>query len=543
MIGLLLWRNHRYHSGMTMSPAAPHNRTLQSESHSRRIRLGGITALAQAAWMGFPLASEILEPIRLAPAAIRRWAQVVRPKRPAGGLSLRGLFRREFSIAEASFLLMASFFFSAALGSVRQVLFNAQFGVSLEANAYYAAFRLPDTLFSLIAGGALSSAMIPVLLTTRQDEGERAAWQLVSLVLTALLAFMAVVIIVVGIFTPFFVENLLAPGFDAETSRLTVSLTRIMLIQPLILAVGSVATAVLNSRNQFFPTALSVVSHNVALIIGILASSLFSSLGILGPTFGVIGGAALQALILIPGLFDHAGHIAMAFDFADQRLREVIRLLIPNGLSVGVNYSGFIVDTSFATRAPEVAGLAALYNAFLLVGLPIALLGQAVGQAAFPRLTAQAEMGNWRQMRRTQARSLAAAIGLALAAVAGLLLLGRPIIRFLFERGAFDVSAGDLTYRVLAVYAVALPAYVATEVITRGLISLRDTRTPLMTNTGQLLGRILLIIILLRPLGVLAIPAAFAVTSSLETLALGAVLWRKLSRRIAESGTETEAKP
>ena len=152
-------------------------------------------------------------------------------------------------------------------------------------------------------------------------------------------------------------------------------------------------------------------------------------------------------------------------------------------------------------------------------------------------------MGNWRQMRRTQARSLAAAIGLALAAVAGLLLLGRPIIRFLFERGAFDVSAGDLTYRVLAVYAVALPAYVATEVITRGLISLRDTRTPLMTNTGQLLGRILLIIILLRPLGVLAIPAAFAVTSSLETLALGAVLWRKLSRRIAESGTETEAKP
>ncbi|HEY1409763.1 MAG TPA: hypothetical protein VF434_12530, partial [Promineifilum sp.] len=76
MIGLLLWRNHRYHSGMTMSPAALHNRTLQSEKPSRRIRLGGVTALAQAAWMGFPLASEILEPIRLAPAAIRRWAQV-----------------------------------------------------------------------------------------------------------------------------------------------------------------------------------------------------------------------------------------------------------------------------------------------------------------------------------------------------------------------------------------------------------------------------------------------------------------------------------
>ena len=109
---------------------------------------------------------------------------------------------------------MASFFSSAALGAVRQVLFNAQFGVSAEANAYYAAFRLPDTLFSLVAGGALSSAMIPVLLSARQKDGEAAAWRLVGLVLTALLAFMAAVIVIVGLFTPFFVENLLAPGFD-----------------------------------------------------------------------------------------------------------------------------------------------------------------------------------------------------------------------------------------------------------------------------------------------------------------------------------------
>lgn len=508
-----------------------------AEKPTRRVRLGGITALAQSAWMGFPLGSEILEPIRLAPAAVRRWTQAVRPRRPSA-ISLRGLFRREFTIAEASFLLMASFFTSAALGSVRQVLFNAQFGVSMDANAYYAAFRLPDTLFSLVAGGALSSAMIPVLLTTRQDKGESAAWQLVSLVLTALLAFMGLIIVIVGLFTPFFVENLLAPGFDAETSSLTVTLTRIMLIQPLILAVGSVATAVLNSRNQFFPTALSVVSHNVALIIGIVASMLIDDLGILGPTLGVIGGAALQVIILLPGLFDRNGHIAMAFDFADRRLREVIRLLIPNGLSVGVNYSGFIVDTSFATRAPETAGLAALYNAFLLVGLPIALLGQAVGQAAFPRLTAQAEAGDWRRMRRTQVLSLASAAGLAVLAVAGLVLLGRPVIRFLFERGAFDAAAGDLTYRVLVIYAVALPAYVATEVITRGLIALRDTRTPLLTNTGQLVGRILFISLTINRLGVIAIPVAFALTSVLETLALGAALWIKLNRRVSTVADE-----
>ncbi|HOU42596.1 MAG TPA: lipid II flippase MurJ, partial [Promineifilum sp.] len=243
-----------------MTMAAPLSAAVPGKT--RRIRLGGITALAQSAWMGFPLAADVLEPIRSAPAALRRWTEIIRPRRPAGGL--RGLFNREFGIAEASFILMVSFFTSAALGAVRQVLFNAQFGVSAEANAYYAAFRLPDTLFSLIAGGALSSAMIPVLLSARQNDGERAAWRLVSLVLTALLAFMALVVLIVGLFTPFFVRTLLAPGFDATTSQLTVTLTRVMLVQPLVLAVGSVATAVLNSRNRFLPTALSIVSHNVA---------------------------------------------------------------------------------------------------------------------------------------------------------------------------------------------------------------------------------------------------------------------------------------
>src|SRR5215216_1135049 len=296
----------------------------------------------------------------------------------------------------------------------------------------------------------------------------------------------------------------------------------------MILLVGSVATAVLNSRNQFLLTGLSIVSHNVSLILSILALKFFPNLGIFGPTAGVIGGAILQALILSPGLRGGGHSVGILFDFANQRLREVVRLLIPNGLSVSVNYAGFIVDTSYATRAIDPAGLAAIYNAFLLVGLPIALLGQAIGQATFPRLAAQAEAGNWTGMRRVLVRSLGTSIGLALPAVGALLLLGRPTIRILFEHGEFTSAAGDLTFRVLVAYAIALPAYVATEVITRGLISLRDTRTPLFTNTGQLVLRILLISVLLGRLGVVAIPAAFAISSTVETLTLATVLFLKL---------------
>jgi putative peptidoglycan lipid II flippase len=330
---------------------------------------------------------------------------------------------------------------------------------------------------------------------------------------------------------PQFVSGVLAPGFDAPTSFLTARLTRIMLFQPLILAVGSVATAVLHSRNQFLLTAFSMASYNLSLIGGIIAAWIWPELGIYGPTFGVVVGALLQVVILLPGLIGSGARLRLTIDLADARLREVVRLLIPNGASMGVNYAGFILDTAFASGAPERAGLAAIQNAWLLVGVPIALLGQAIGQSAFPRMANHAAAADWAAMRRSLARSLGVAVALALLATLGLIFLGRDAIRLLFERGKFDAAAGALTYQVMAAYAMALPFAVATEVLTRGLIALRDTRTPLITNTCQLAGRAALLTFLVGQLGVFAIPIAFAITGGLEAMLLGVVLLLGLRRR------------
>src|SRR5919201_5669254 len=504
--------------------------TREARGTGAPLMLGGYAALAESEWMGAAQASDVLEPVRL---VAPRWRVVV-PRLPR--LRLRGLLTREFTIAEATFILMASFFVSALLGAVRQVLFNAQFGAGVQANAYYAAFRLPDTLFSLIAGGALSSAMVPVLLSATREEGETAGWRLTNLVLTTLLAVFVVVVLLGELVAPAFVTHLLAPGFDPATSRLTVTLTRIMLLQPVILAVGSVATAVLNSRSQFVLTALSVASHNVALILGIVASRAHPALGIYGPTLGVVGGAVLQVLILLPGLLGRAFRYRPAWDLRDRRLREVVRLLVPNGLAVGVTYIGYIVDTAFASAAPERAALPAIHNAWLLVGLPIALLGQAVGQAAFPRLAAHAAAREWGPLRRTLGQSLAAVLALAVPALLALIYLGRPVIRILFVHGEFHADAGALTYAVLTPYAIALPAYVATEVLTRGLIALRDTRTPLATNTVQLFGRAAIMALLIGRVGVVAIPIAFAVMAAVESGALGIVLLLKVQRRMSGQG-------
>jgi putative peptidoglycan lipid II flippase len=466
--------------------------------------------------MGSMQAPGMLEPLHEA-----------RPRFPG---RLTGLLTRELTIPEASFVLMASFLLSAILGAVRQILFNAEFGAGADASAFYAAIRLPDTLFSLIAGGALSSAMIPVLLSATREEGADAARRLTSLVLTTLLAAFAVLVLLGELITPAFVAHVLAPGFDASTSSVTSGLTRLMLIQPVILAVGSVATAVLNSRSRFLLTALSVASHNLGLIAGIVATKAVPGLGIYGPALGVVAGAVLQVLILLPGL--RGTGFGGALDFGDRHLRQVIALLIPNGLAVGVGYGGFILDTAFASRAPQSGALPALHNAFLLVALPIALLGQAVGQSAFPRLAAAAASAAWLSLRATLLRALVAVAALAVPAAAALVILGRPAIRILFEHGKFGSATGSLTFRVLVVYAVALPAYVATELLIRGLIALRDTRTPLLTNSIQVAGRGLIMAALLPSRGVLAVPIAFAFMATVETLMLGGVLLAKLHRRI-----------
>lgn len=487
------------------------------------------STLAEGAWTGPAPAAEMLEQARLGAAPS-----------PAGR---HGFFFRELSVPQATLLLASAFFVSAMLGAVRQALFNAEFGAGRDASAYYAAFRLPDALFVLIAGGALSAAMIPVLISTGRAEGEAARLRLIRVVLTMLLlAFVGLTLAGELLARPF-VTFVLAPGFDRPTTDLAVKLTRIMLLQPMILAAGSVALAVLNSRSRFILTAISILSHNVTLILGITATRIHPELGIYGPTFGVVAGAVLQVAIVLPGLLEgRAAALRPRWAPRDMHLREVVRLLIPNGLSVGVGYAGFIVDTSFASTAREPEALAAILNAWLLVGLPITLFGVALGQASFPQMAAHAASGDLRRLRRTVGLSLIFAFAAAIPAAALLFLGGRAAIRTVFEHGEFDAVAASLTGDLLVVYAIALPAYVATEVLTRALIALRDTRTPLLTNSLQLVGRALVIWLLLDSEGAVAIPIAFAITATAETCLLGLVLARKLRGSTAPASPPARAR-
>src|SRR5271157_3327986 len=209
---------------------------------------------------------------------------------------------RRFGIAEAAFLLMMGYLASRGLGVIRQTLFNAIFGTGPEANAYYAAFRLPDTLFTLIAGGALIQAFVPVFVSYEKRHGQTETWRLTSLVFNVMLVTLTLLLLAAEFLAPAFVNTLLVPGYSPAEQALTTSLTRIVLVQPLILGIGTIVTAVLSSKRQFLLPAVSIAVYNVGLIAGLLFTLVVPGVGIYGPTYGVLAAAACQLLVQVPGL-------------------------------------------------------------------------------------------------------------------------------------------------------------------------------------------------------------------------------------------------
>lgn len=434
-----------------------------------------------------------------------------------------------FGVADGALLFMLAFGASAILGIVRQVLFNAQFGLSDAAGAYYAAFRLPETIGLLVAGGTLTNALIPVLLRVSARDGEPSALRLLNLTLTAVLALIVPLCIAAALLAPAFVRGLLAPGLSPAAQVLTVGLTRIMLLEVLLVVSEAVLVALLTSRGQFFLPALAIVFRNTTLIGGILLAAAVPGVGIYGPTVGAVLDALLQLAILVPGLRRRGYRPQLVWEPHNRDLRTLLRLLGPSAASSLVNYGGKIADTAFASIAGQAAALGAILNAELLIGLPVRLLGIAVGQAALPRLADLTLGAEPARARRTLTATLAFACGGATLAAAALITLGRPLIRLLYERGQFDAAAGDLTFTMLVAYSLGLPAYVATELLSRALVARADTRTPLIVNIVQLAIRIALIVALLGPLGALAIPTAFAISSALEAGALGVAAYGRLT--------------
>ena len=453
--------------------------------------------------------------------------------RLSGNVSLR-----RFSIIEGAFLLMFALMASRVLGVVRQVLFNALFGAGAQANAYYAAARLPDTLYSLIAGGALINAFVPIFLSYERDKGEEDAWRLTSLVFNLVLVMLTIVLLGGEICAPAFVSSILIPGYSASERVLTTDLTRIMLCQPLFLGLGTVISAILNSRRQFLLPALSLAVYNIGLIGGLLVSKFVHGVGIYGPTYGVVAAALIQLLVLLPGLFKQGMRYSFVWDMRHPGLHQVLILLLPNALAMIGAYVGNIVDTHYASYLTDSASLSAINNAEMLQALPVALIGQAITQSLMPHLTVHATAGRYVRMRQMALKVIGASLACTLPLAVLLALAGKPLIHVLFQHGAFDAHASDVTNLALLGYACTLPGVAAGNLLSGGFFALKDAWTPFVTNTCTLVIRWGMLYYFFGTLHgsymIMALPLALAVAVTIEAIVMSGLLIFRLQRRMKD---------
>jgi putative peptidoglycan lipid II flippase len=422
-------------------------------------------------------------------------------------------------------MLMALFLLSRLAGLAREMVIGARFGTSADMDAYLAAFRLPDLLFQLVAGGALGSAFIPVFtgcLVRRDLDG---AWRLFSSIANLVVIVMTVLAAVAALFAPWLVRHLLAPGFSPDQQALTASLMRWMLISTVIFGFSGIVMGVLNSLQHFLLPALAPVLYNLSILAG--AWWLAPSLGVYGLVAGVVVGAALHLDIQLFGLYRFAARYFPAIDLRNARVREVGRLMAPRVLGLAAVQLSFWVNTLLASTLPT-GSLSAINYAWLLMLLPQGVVAQAVATAAFPTFSALEASGRHNELRRVISQTLRAVLFLAIPAATGLLIWRYPLIRLLLERGEFTSHSTELTAQALAMYAFGLIGHSVVEIVARAYYALHDTRTPVLIGVAGMALNILLSLALRVPLGHAGLALANSVAVTLEMTLMLALLARRL---------------
>ncbi|MBU0702238.1 MAG: murein biosynthesis integral membrane protein MurJ, partial [Chloroflexi bacterium] len=293
-------------------------------------------------------------------------------------------------IAKAATLVMALFVVSRALGLARQMVIGSLFGTGGDLDAYLAANRISDTVFLIVAGGALGSAFIPTLTDYLTRKDLAGAWRLASAVANLALIVLTVAAGLTAVFAPALVRTVIAPGFTAPQQSLTTSLLRMMLLSPIIFGVSGIVMGTLNAHQHFLLPALAPSVYNLSIIGGALL--LGPRLGVRGMAVGVVVGSALHLLVQVPGLLRYGARYVPTLGLDNPSVREVGRLMVPRMLGTAITQLNFVVNNSLASGLGEGA-VSAINYAWLLVMLPQGVFAQAVGTAAFPTFAAQAARG------------------------------------------------------------------------------------------------------------------------------------------------------
>ncbi|MBL7066043.1 MAG: murein biosynthesis integral membrane protein MurJ [Anaerolineae bacterium] len=383
-------------------------------------------------------------------------------------------------VARSAALVALIFAADKLLGVVRDAAIGHTFGASAALDAYYAAFELPDGLFTIIAGSAMATALIPILSAHISRGDQEGIWRLVSAVINLALLIVAGVSVVAAVFAPQIIRAV-APGFDAETMALAARLMRLVLLQTVVSSVSGIVMSVLQAHQHFLLPALAPLCYTLGRILG--AMVLAPHLGIFGLAWGGLMGTVGHLLVQAPGLIRYRARWWPTLRHPD--LPAVLALMGPRMLGLGATYLNFVLPTFLGSHLP--AGAISAYEyGWRLMQFPETIIGTALGLTVFPTLAERANAGDREGLRRRASWALRLVLMLAVPAAVGLLVLGRPLTALLFQRGAFDVTVTDRVYWTLRFFALGLVFHSALEVVSRLFYAQRDMWTPFWAALGGL---------------------------------------------------------
>lgn len=427
-------------------------------------------------------------------------------------------------LAGAAGFIMLAMIISRILGYVRDMVIYAEFGQNAVTDAYNAAFSIPDFLYMLLVGGALSSAFIPVfsgyLATGKKEE----AWQTASTVFNLIIILMAAGIALGYIFTPQLVY-ILVPGFAPETMVLTTKLTRIMFIQAFFMALSGLSMGILNSHHHFTSPAIGSILYNLGIIA--VGAALAPYLGITGFSIGVVAGAVANFAVQVPALVRHGLHYRPTLNLNHPGVRRIGALILPVLIGLSVTQLNLFVNQNLASTLPA-GTVAALRTGQRLMQLPIGIFAVAVGVAVFPTLTGQAAREEVENFRRTLATGLKAMLFIMVPAQLGLAVLRVPLVRLLFEQGQFTAEDTLATSTALLFYTAGIFAYGSLQLLNRAFYALQDTRTPVSVALVTIAANITLNLFLIKVMGAGGLALAYSLAGILNMALLVVILGRRM---------------
>ncbi len=367
---------------------------------------------------------------------------------------------------------------SRILGFIRDAVIAAYFGAGMSADAFVVAFRIPNLFRRLFAEGSLTTAYIPVFTNFLAKNGKKEAFLFAESSFRFFALFL-MLLSLMGVAAAPYIIKIMAPGFYSipEKGTLAVLLLRIMFPYLFFICLVALSMGILNSLEHFTAPALAPVFLNICMISSVLFLSSHFDRPVISLAWGVIAGGVVQLLFQFPFILKKGINPFKGIQIFHPEIKKILLLMGPGVFGTAVYQISILVNTILASLLPQ-GSISFLYYSDRLVQFPLALFGITAGIVVLPLMSKQVAEGKVAEIRDSLTNGLCFIFFITIPSTFGLIIIGKPIISLLFERGAFTGEITQGTYIGMVCYSVGLSAASATRILVAFFYSFKDAKTP-----------------------------------------------------------------